>query len=339
MTVDDSLGIGKVGPATVTPEGVLAYQIVVSNGGPSDATNVVVSDTLPSALQNVIASASSGACSIAGSLLTCTVARLPVGGQAFIAIQGTVARSASGTLVNTARVTSAADPTGVSSTASTTVVTSADLELVKRGPATAQPGATVVYTLTLRNLGPSTAADVVLTDTLPAGLTFAAASAGCVNTSGTVVCTVGSLAADTTVVRTVTATVNAGVQPGASLENAATVSTSSTDPNPLNNAATADTSIVGAADLTISKSGSPASVNGGRDRDLHDPHHQHRPRPGAQRGRERPASGGLDLSLSLGLERRGVRRVRCASSARWRSGRRARLRSWRRSTRMRRPAR
>ena len=113
------------------------------------------------------------------------MARLPVGGQAFIAIQGTVARSAGGTLVNTARVTSAADPTGVSSTASTAVVTSADLELVKRGPATAQPGATVVYTLTLRNLGPSTAANVVLTDTLPAGLTFAAASAGCVNTSGT----------------------------------------------------------------------------------------------------------------------------------------------------------
>ena len=57
VTVDDSLGIGKVGPATVTPEGVLAYQIVVTNTGPSDATNVVVSDTLPSALQNVIASA------------------------------------------------------------------------------------------------------------------------------------------------------------------------------------------------------------------------------------------------------------------------------------------
>ena len=44
----------------------------------------------------------SGSCSIAGNLLTCTVAWLPVGGQAFIAIQGTVARSASGTLVNTA---------------------------------------------------------------------------------------------------------------------------------------------------------------------------------------------------------------------------------------------
>ena len=217
-------------------------------------------------------------------------------------------------------MTSAADPTGVSSTASTTVVTSADLELVKRGPATAQPGATVVYTLTLRNLGPSTAAGVVLTDTLPAGLTFAAASAGCVNTSGTVVCTVGSLAADTTVVCTVTATVDAGVQPGASLENAATVSDKLDRPQPAQQRGHRRHERRRRGGLDDQQERQPGQRDAGRDRDLHDPHHQHRPRPGAQRGRERPAPGRLDLSLSLGLGRRGVRRARCASSARWRSG-------------------
>ena len=42
--------------------------------------------------------------------------------------------------------------------------------------------------------------------------------------------------------------------PGTSLENSAIVSSTTDDSNPLNNSATADTSIVGYADLTISKS-------------------------------------------------------------------------------------
>src|SRR5690606_30493584 len=44
VTVDDGLGISKMAPATIAPNQAIAYQIVVSNTGPSAATNVVVSD-------------------------------------------------------------------------------------------------------------------------------------------------------------------------------------------------------------------------------------------------------------------------------------------------------
>ncbi|HHW84988.1 MAG TPA: DUF11 domain-containing protein, partial [Chloroflexi bacterium] len=253
VTVDDELSIRKVGPATVRPEQAIAYQIVVSNTGSSDATNVVVSDTLPSGVENAIAAASQGNCTIVGNLLTCTIARLAAGEQLFIAVNGYVSRSASGSLVNTASVTSAADPTGASDTATTSVIASADLQLMKQAPATAAPGDTVVYTLTLRNLGPITAAGVEIVDTLPAGVSFSSASDGCINASGVVTCAISDLSADTTVVYTIAVTVDAGVVTGISLENVASASTDTPDPNPLNNVATADTSIIGAASFAIIK--------------------------------------------------------------------------------------
>ena len=106
----------------------------------------------------------------------------------------------------------------------------------------------------------------------------------------------------------ITVTASAALQPGTSLENRAVAGSSMADSDASNNAATADTSVVGAADLTISEERQPGQRGRGRDCDVHDPHHQHRPRPGAQRGCERPAPGRLNLSLSLSLERRRLRR-------------------------------
>ncbi len=57
----------------------------------------------------------------------------------------------------------------------TTTVVGADLELVKTGPATVAPGETFAYVFTLTNHGTDTATGVVLTDLLPAQVTFFAA--------------------------------------------------------------------------------------------------------------------------------------------------------------------
>ena len=51
---------------------------------------------------------------------------------------------------------------------SNTVVTSADLQVTKTGPATAVAGTQVTYTLSVTNAGPSDAQGVTLSDTLPA---------------------------------------------------------------------------------------------------------------------------------------------------------------------------
>ena len=48
----------------------------------------------------------------------------------------------------------------------------ADLAVTEAGPAGGVPGTNVSYTLTATNNGPDSAANVSLTDTLPAGVTF-----------------------------------------------------------------------------------------------------------------------------------------------------------------------
>ena len=84
------------------------------------------------------------------------------------------------------------------STAVTTVTPSADLSVVKTGPATVTAAGSVTYTLAVNNAGPSDAANVSVTDTLPAGVTFVSAVGtgwACTNVASTsVTCTRATLA-------------------------------------------------------------------------------------------------------------------------------------------------
>jgi uncharacterized repeat protein (TIGR01451 family) len=54
----------------------------------------------------------------------------------------------------------------------------ADVARTKSGPTSAAGTSNVTYTITVTNLGPSTASNVVVLDTLPAGATFVGASGG-----------------------------------------------------------------------------------------------------------------------------------------------------------------
>lgn len=117
-------------------------------------------------------------------------------------------------------------------------VPSPDLEIKKTGPALVTEGTNAVYTLTAKNLGPTTATGVTITDPVPAGSTFVSAP-GCTLTAGTVTCAVGTLAVGAS--QSYTLTVLAGS--GSSLVNTATVAGLQTDPIPANNVATVTTAI------------------------------------------------------------------------------------------------
>src|SRR5436190_17516586 len=66
------LAITKTGPATVAGGGPIAYALTATNNGPSDATGVTVSDTLPAGVTFVSASSSVGTCANASNTVTCT---------------------------------------------------------------------------------------------------------------------------------------------------------------------------------------------------------------------------------------------------------------------------
>jgi uncharacterized repeat protein (TIGR01451 family) len=115
----------------------------------------------------------------------------------------------------------------------------------------------ITYTVTASNNGPNSATAVVVTDTLPPGVTFVSASSTqgtCTQASGTVTCNVGSLAVGATA--TITIVVTAPSSP-TTITNTATIKANETDPNPANNSASASTQVVqantGTADLSIKK--------------------------------------------------------------------------------------
>ncbi|BDZ49349.1 hypothetical protein GCM10025867_15900 [Frondihabitans sucicola] len=175
--------------------------------------------------------------------------------------------AANSAVTNTAGVTFTNPITGDTDT-STTQTTSldiapaADLAIAKRldtDPVVA--GRPVSYTITASNTGPQTGTGVRIADTVPAGLTGVTASgagATCATASGTITCTVPDLAVGATQVITVTGTVPAGTDPGAGLSNTATISGSLADPDRSNDTASASGTVTTSADLSMTKTLTPA---------------------------------------------------------------------------------
>jgi uncharacterized repeat protein (TIGR01451 family) len=91
---------GNPSPVSVTQ--TLTYQVNVQNQGPEDATNVVISDTLPSGMSFVSASISAGTCSQANLVVTCNIAKLVSADAALLTIG--VIPTASGTANNSVSV-------------------------------------------------------------------------------------------------------------------------------------------------------------------------------------------------------------------------------------------
>src|SRR6185436_18696834 len=93
-------------PALVSAN--LTYRIVVSNSGPSPATNATVTDTLPAGVNFVSATPTQGTCSGTGTV-TCNLGSIASGGSAIVNI--VCVPQAVGQLTNTASVSAAeSDP-------------------------------------------------------------------------------------------------------------------------------------------------------------------------------------------------------------------------------------
>ncbi|HTQ67279.1 MAG TPA: hypothetical protein VMI13_01165 [Solirubrobacteraceae bacterium] len=114
-----------------------------------------------------------------------------------------------------------------------------DLEIVKTGPATVLPGATVTWTLTVKNNGPGKSSGFSVGDTVPSGFTnVKTPTSGCSVNGNAVSCAEGQLAKGGTFTITITATAPSTAE---CLTNKAIVVGNEEDPNLENNKSSAET--------------------------------------------------------------------------------------------------
>jgi uncharacterized repeat protein (TIGR01451 family) len=141
-------------------------------------------------------------------------------------------------------------------------IASANLSLTKTAPASAIAGSNFSYSFTVTNGGPSQAANVVLKDTLPAGISIVSVTPGAGNSctpgvpgdaSQPLTCNLGNMADAAVEVVGVTVKVLPNTAKGTVLLNNASVASSTNDPSTNNNNATASTTVDTQTDLQITK--------------------------------------------------------------------------------------
>ncbi|MBT3834989.1 DUF11 domain-containing protein, partial [Candidatus Peribacteria bacterium] len=133
----------------------------------------------------------------------------------------------------------------------------ADLEITKGksgDPDSVTQGENTSYVLTVKNNGPDTAENVIVTDVLPAGINYVASSLGCSESNGTVTCDFGDITNQQLAIKSIMVGTSglASCGPGQTVTNTANISSSTLNINS-NNSSTLTSDIL--CPLT------PASLN------------------------------------------------------------------------------
>jgi gliding motility-associated-like protein/uncharacterized repeat protein (TIGR01451 family) len=264
----------KSGPAGAVAGGQITYTLVLTNGGPSDATAITVSDILPAQLLNPVWSATAaGTAAINGGNIVgrtgnvSFVANVPAGAanQVLVSVTGTVAPSFTGTLTNVGGYTINNLPEVPTAPVNTIVVAEPGLQLRKSGPDTLAAGRRITYVLEASNSGPSDANNITVADVVPAGVqnvTWTAIAQGAATIIGAAtgsnnnISVNGNIPAGGSILITVNGTI-AGSQTGTILNKATLVFN-----NIVSGQDSVATHIVNTPGVSITKSG-PQQINAG----------------------------------------------------------------------------
>jgi uncharacterized repeat protein (TIGR01451 family) len=226
------------------------FTINVTNNGPSNAINTVVTDLLPSGY--TYASHTQTAGSYNSGTGVWTVGNLNNGITRTLTITAIVLNS--GNYTNTATVTSNNIDTNTNNntaSATTNPVKNADLSVVKTvSNTTPNVGDNVVFTVTVTNNGPSNANSISIAEAFPNGYTVnnVTVSAGQYNPN------VNWTNFNLAVGQSATLTANVTVKPSGNYLNTATITSSSVvDPVSSNNSSSATTTPNAVTDLSITK--------------------------------------------------------------------------------------
>ena len=217
VKVLDTAGVVKAGDK-------VAYTVTVKNTGAGDATNVKVDDIAEAALTDVVLSNPSVG-TVAGTAWT--VGDLGAGADATVKVEGTIAAGTKGNVLNTVVVGSDELPPGDPKNCQDNADVASDtdqcdsvpvpvevpeLKIVKTrvGTGVVKAGEKLTYTVTVKNTGGASAANVVVDDLAPAELSDVALSNATVGSASGLAWTVGDLAAGAEASVTVEGTVKAG---------------------------------------------------------------------------------------------------------------------------------
>ncbi len=270
----------------VRQSGLLTYTILVENLGPSDASNVVVRDTIASDGNYEIVSITGATCVpgvgiyLGNVTMDCTLPN-PLAAFAQASIRMVIRPIEARSINNFAAVQSRnSDPDRSNDAAIVEhdITELADLSVTKTAaPDPAVAGGSIVWTMQVTNNGPGIAENVVLMDRLPSGIVVSGFSAslplgatgGCTTgTAGSAVdqlkCNLGTLLNGESATVTVTADVNPSLPDGHILENDVMVSSDVLDIRNQNNRATTLTPVSASANLSIAKSASPNPATAGQ---------------------------------------------------------------------------
>jgi uncharacterized repeat protein (TIGR01451 family) len=258
-------------------ENTITYTINVINNGPDPATGVVMTDPVAGYFSAstgvVVTSRPANYTCTTGGTVTCTQQSgiLASGATDQFVIQVTRPLY-DGTQTNTATVNSTVvgDPDRTNNSAQATVIIEpvCDVQMQNKtvSPGAVPAGTDATYVLTFRNNGPSTAANVVVTDdfNLPAGgdtnFTFISATpteGSCSWDDGTKILTCNGITLNNGEARTVTVIIRPNWQAGdpvRTINNTATITTTTVESNAANNSRTQTLSVTSSdLDLLVNK--------------------------------------------------------------------------------------
>ena len=250
------IAVTMTGPSSITAGTTATYTLTLTNNGPNAATGVVLTDTLPagSTFQTMTQTAGTDTFVFAssGSATTETASLSIASGSSdtFVLIVSAAAAGPAGAnFSNTVSVSSTTvDSNSLNNSAIVTgsiVGAEADLSVTNTGPATANEGDQITYTVTVTNLSTTNSATgVVLKNTLGANLSYVSATTtqGTFTQSGSLVTfSLGTLLAPG---GTATLTVTARATEDGQLANTAAVTATSADSVTTNNSMISSTNVV-----------------------------------------------------------------------------------------------
>ena len=264
-------------PVPVIANTNITYTQVVTNAGPSVATNASFSEAVPANTTFIsLTPIPPGWACIFGATITCTNSSFAPGTASFpVVVKVNVAGNPPGTVItDTATINSSTtDPNAGnnSATATDVVATALQADLItsnSASPVSVSAGSNITYSQSVTNNGPAAATTVSFTQTTPPNTNFQSISASAgwtcgtqppVGGTGTITCTIASLALSATANFTLVLQVNAGTASGTNIAETAMATATNIIPGLTTNSAIGSVVVANAnsADMAIVKTATP----------------------------------------------------------------------------------